>query len=61
MIVPAMKLGLSMIAVLFGVAALAATASACGYHGVKATTADNQTSAGQMTTTATTTGKTTGG
>ena len=56
-----MKLGLSMIAVLFGVAALAATASACGYHGVKATTADNQTSASQMTTTATTTGKTTGG
>lgn len=57
-----MKLGLSMIAVVFGVAALAATASACGYHHVKVTTADNQTSAGQMTiTTATTTGKTTGG
>ncbi|HEX9449499.1 MAG TPA: hypothetical protein VF920_16050 [Dongiaceae bacterium] len=58
-----MKLGLTMIAVVLGVAAAATSAHACGSHGLKptATSADGPTPSSQTTTTATTTGKTTGG
>ena len=59
-----MKLGLTMIALVLGVAAAATTAHACGYHGAvpSATSASGQNPGSQMTTTATTTtGKTTGG
>ncbi|HVJ44255.1 MAG TPA: hypothetical protein VM639_22320 [Dongiaceae bacterium] len=57
-----MKFAALMIAVVFGVALTATTASACGYHAATAS-AQSDASGSEMPTTATTTttGKTTGG
>jgi hypothetical protein len=58
-----MKFGVFMIAVVFGAALAAATASACGYHASAVSAQNGTPGSSQMPTTATTTttGKTTGG
>ncbi len=55
-----MKLGLAMMTIVFGVAAMSAIATACSFHAANSSV---QAQAGQQTNTTatTTTGKTTGG